>query len=544
MNLAGTSWHAIVSTDWETAKLGLAAPRAPDNFIALDTWSGVIGTGNQVATDGTANATFSGTSGNDIIVGGAAGQTLNGGAGNDVLAAFHTGPNTLNGGDGNDLLLGGTGNDTLSGGLGNDVLAGGAGADTIVWGTEPLSSANADQVIGYDYTEGDKINLQNLVGSITNGSASDYVHIVGSGNNLLVQVDTDGTANGANFTTAYTLLGANTDGADLVRVAFGGQNFVMSDSGGASPAADPIVLDLGAPGISFTSMANGVSFDINGDGVADHVAWTAGNDGFLAYDVNGNGTIDNGNELFTPNFAGGHFASGLAALASLDTNGDGVIDSADAAYAKLEVWQDTNHNGIADAGELSSLADNGITAIDLDGTPANGTIDDQQLQAQGSFSNADGTTGSFVEVALDTSLGTPPGANAESPSSNTFTAGDDTIYAAAGGVLTGGGGNDTFVFKSTADSQPGDGQSDTITDFTHNSDHIDLSQILGLANIQGQVAAANTVDANSVSWFVDNAHNETIVYVNTSTTANHVDMEIHLTGTNINLTGSDILHHA
>ena len=65
-----------------------------------------------------------------------------------------------------------------------------------------------------------------------------------------------------------------------------------------------------------------------------------------------------------------------------------------------------------------------------------------------------------------------------------------------------------------------------------------------MANIQGQVAAANTVEANSVSWFVDNAHNETIVYVNTSTTANHVDMEIHLTGTNINLTGSDILHHA
>ena len=65
-----------------------------------------------------------------------------------------------------------------------------------------------------------------------------------------------------------------------------------------------------------------------------------------------------------------------------------------------------------------------------------------------------------------------------------------------------------------------------------------------MANIQGQVAAANTIEANSVSWFVDNAHNETIVYVNTTTAANHVDMEIHLTGTNINLTGSDILHHA
>jgi len=51
------------------------------------------------------------------------------------------------------------------------------------------------------------------------------------------------------------------------------------------------------------------------------------------------------------------------------------------------------------------------------------------------------------------------------------------------------------------------------------------------------------VAANSISWFVDNTHNETVLYVNTTATANHVDMEIHLAGTNINLTGSDILHH-
>ena len=51
------------------------------------------------------------------------------------------------------------------------------------------------------------------------------------------------------------------------------------------------------------------------------------------------------------------------------------------------------------------------------------------------------------------------------------------------------------------------------------------------------------VDAHSISWFVDTRNNQTIVYVNASNTANHVDMEIHLTGTNINLSGSDILHH-
>ena len=110
-------------------------------------------------------------------------------------------------------------------------------------------------------------------------------------------------------------------------------------------------------------------------------------------------------------------------------------------------------------------------------------------------------------------------------------------------MLTGGAGNDTFVFKAITDSQPGAGQSATITDFTPNSDHVDLSAIAGATNIQGLVDAANTVDANSISWFVDNAHNETLLYVNTTGTANHVDMEIHLAGTNINLTGADILHH-
>ena len=75
------------------------------------------------------------------------------------------------------------------------------------------------------------------------------------------------------------------------------------------------------------------------------------------------GLIDSGNELFTPDFAGGHYASGLAALASLDSNHDGVINSADQDFAKLVVWQDADHNGVSGAGELHSLIDLGITEI-------------------------------------------------------------------------------------------------------------------------------------------------------------------------------------
>jgi hypothetical protein len=168
--------------------------------------------------------------------------------------------------------------------------------------------------------------------------------------------------------------------------------------------ADPIVLDLDHNGFAFSDVNQGVQFDINHDGAKDQVAWTNGQDGLLALDVNGNGKIDNGSELFTPGFAGGHFADGMAALASLDSNHDGIIDHDDQDFAKLLIWQDTNHDGVSDAGELKGLADLGILSVDLATSPGS-LIDGQAVQAQGTFTYADGSKGSFVEVDLDTALG-------------------------------------------------------------------------------------------------------------------------------------------
>jgi Ca2+-binding RTX toxin-like protein len=120
--------------------------------------------------------------------------------------------------------------------------------------------------------------------------------------------------------------------------------------------------------------------------------------------------------------------------------------------------------------------------------------------------------------------------------------GKDIIIGGYGAdTLTGGLGNDTFKFLSVIDSRGT--QYDTIQSFDSGNDTIDLTAIDGATAVQGLVGSASTVAAHSISWFVDNATNQTIVYVNTTDTANHVDMEIHLTGTNINLSGSDILHH-
>ncbi|WP_250889003.1 hypothetical protein [Mesorhizobium sp. dw_380] len=49
------------------------------------------------------------------------------------------------------------------------------------------------------------------------------------------------------------------------------------------------------------------------------------------------------------------------------------------------------------------------TSISAPASPATGEIDGQEVIGQGIFTRADGSSGSFVEVALETALGTPAG---------------------------------------------------------------------------------------------------------------------------------------
>ena len=55
--------------------------------------------------------------------------------------------------------------------------------------------------------------------------------------------------------------------------------------------------------------------------------------------------------------------NGYAALQALDTNGDGMISSSDAAFADLKVWVDSNSDGVTQAGELHTLSSLGIASI-------------------------------------------------------------------------------------------------------------------------------------------------------------------------------------
>jgi hypothetical protein len=178
--------------------------------------------------------------------------------------------------------------------------------------------------------------------------------------------------------------------------------------GSGATFTDPVILDLDGNGLTFSSVGDGATFDITADGVADRVAWNTSNDGILAMDLDSNGVIDGGSEIFSQHFNGGSFATGSEALASLDGNGDGLINTLDAAFGNLLIWQDGNADGITDAGELKSLAEHGIASITARSTATSGEIDGQPIIGEGTFTRTDGSTGDYVEVALQTSVGTAP----------------------------------------------------------------------------------------------------------------------------------------
>ena len=174
----------------------------------------------------------------------------------------------------------------------------------------------------------------------------------------------------------------------------------------AKKQASPLVIDLDGDGTVETNKENStVHFDHDNNGFAESTGWVGKDDGLLVRDINGNGQIDNGTELFGNNSvlsSGEKAANGFEALADLDSNNDGVFNSSDTAWDDVKVWKDSNGNGIVDEGELLTLTQAGVSGINLDYQDSTTTDENgNQHNQTGTFIKADGTTGSIHDVWFD-----------------------------------------------------------------------------------------------------------------------------------------------
>jgi hypothetical protein len=154
-----------------------------------------------------------------------------------------------------------------------------------------------------------------------------------------------------------------------------------------------------------TDVAHGVLFDVNATGTPVQTGWSDGKDGLLVLDLNQDGQIHNGSELFgsgTELFTGGKAQDGYVALRQYDLNADGVINAHDAVFKDLKLWVDANIDGLTDAGELRSLAELGVASLNLDAITGTQVDKGNTLGLVSNWTDAKGQVHDMADVWFST----------------------------------------------------------------------------------------------------------------------------------------------
>ena len=139
-------------------------------------------------------------------------------------------------------------------------------------------------------------------------------------------------------------------------------------------------------------------FDLDGDGKKENISFTGKGSGFLALDKNGDGVINDGNELF-----GTKSGDGFKDLAKYDKDRNGWIDEADDIFDDLRIWtKDEQGND-----KLLTLKEAGVGAIYLGNASTQFSLNNQQtnhtnamIRSTGVYLKESGEAGTIQHVDL------------------------------------------------------------------------------------------------------------------------------------------------
>lgn len=158
---------------------------------------------------------------------------------------------------------------------------------------------------------------------------------------------------------------------------------------------DPLVLNFDGTTAQLSETA--FTFDLNADGAAETLRALQPGSGFLALDLNGDGAINDGRELFGP-----RTDEGFQELAAYDVDGNGWIDEADPIFRSLNLWTPD----ASGQGALLSLAEAGVGALSISPTDTPFALKDErnallgQIRSTAVFLNEDGTAGTLQQIDL------------------------------------------------------------------------------------------------------------------------------------------------
>lgn len=270
----------------------------------------------------------------------------------------------------------------------------------------------------------------------------------------------------------------------------------------------PLVLDLNGDGVQTTHLSTGVKFDLNADGHKEATGWATGGDGLLTLDLNGDGQVNDGSELFGSSFRlpdGSLAKDGFEALVSLDSNHDGAVNGADQLFSSLQVWVDANNDGVSDKGEMHTLKDLGITQFNLDVAKTAELNHGNLIGLNGSYETSDGQSHTIADVWFRTDANGNQSFDLTKLDSQAV----DAHSLGAIDLATDGGKASLLTVDAEAVSKLGQaGQVDVASgaaapvQMIINGDHNDTVNITGDSG-EWQAAGTTTVDGASYNVFND-----------------------------------------